>query len=177
MSRVGKMPVAIPKGVSVDLKRDFVSIKGPLGALEMTLSANIDVKHEGDSIVVNPVTQEKTARMMWGTTRKLIQNMVDGVTKGFKITLEIEGVGYKASVQGANLVMQLGYSHDVVISIPEGISIKCEKPTTIVLSSINRHKLGQLSAKIRSFRIPEPYKGKGIRYSDEIVVRKEGKKK
>jgi large subunit ribosomal protein L6 len=177
MSRVGKNPVAIPAGVSVEVGGGKLSAKGKLGALSLGLSSDVQVKVENGHVLVQPVGSSKRARMMWGTTRNLVRNMVTGVAQGFSKTLEITGVGYRAAVQGKELVLQLGFSHEIKYPIPEGIAIKAEKPTTLVISGADRQKVGQVAAEIRSFREPEPYKGKGIRYDNETILRKEGKKK
>jgi large subunit ribosomal protein L6 len=177
MSRVGKNPVALPAGVTVEVSGDRVSTKGKLGQLSMMLSADVSVAVEKGVVVVKPRDESKRSRMMWGTTRNLIVNMVNGVSKGYTTNLEINGVGFRAQVQGKELNLQLGYSHDIKYPIPEGISIKCEKPTAISVSGADRQKVGQVAAEIRAFRPPEPYKGKGIKYEAETVRRKEGKKK
>jgi large subunit ribosomal protein L6 len=177
MSRVGKNPVAIPAGVNVEVGGGKLSAKGKLGALSMGLSADVLVKVENGQVLVQPVGTSKRARMMWGTTRNLVRNMVTGVAQGYSKVLEITGVGYRAAVQGKELVLQLGYSHEIKYPIPEGITIKAEKPTTLSISGADRQKVGQVAAEIRSFREPEPYKGKGIKYDNEKILRKEGKKK
>jgi large subunit ribosomal protein L6 len=177
MSRIGKKAVAIPAGVNVTVEGQDVSVKGAKGALALRLVDEIEAKVEGGEIQVSPRAQTKRARMMWGMSRTLVNNMVKGVTQGFKTDLEINGVGYRAAVQGKNLQLQLGYSHDVIYPIPEGIEIKCEKPTLISITGIDAQKVGQVAAEIRQWRQPEPYKGKGIKYSTETIFRKEGKKK
>ena len=177
MSRVGKNPVSVPGGVEVSLNGDIVTAKGKLGALEYRLTQDVSVSFEDGKLTVTPANDTKRAQSMWGTTRSRLQNLVKGVSEGFKKELEINGVGYRAQVQGKDLVLQLGYSHDVVYPIPEGISIKCEKPTAILVSGADKQRVGQVAAEIRGFRKPEPYKGKGIKYVDEMIVRKEGKKK
>jgi large subunit ribosomal protein L6 len=168
MSRVGKYPVAVPSGVSVEIVNRILKTKGKLGELSLRLS---------DKVVVTPRSQSKRARTLWGTTRALVNNMVAGVSSGFSKTLDISGVGYRAQVQGKNLQLQLGFSHDVVYPIPAGVTIKCEKPTQITISGADRQRVGQVAAEIRAFRKPEPYKGKGIKYDSERIRRKEGKKK
>ncbi len=177
MSRVGQIPVTLPSGVEVAVAGREVSAKGKLGALSMTLSGDVELTQEDGKLTVAPRGETKRARAMWGTTRSLLQNIVTGVSEGFKVELEINGVGYRAAVEGKELVLQLGYSHEVRHAIPEGIDIACERPTHIAVSGIDRQQVGQTAAEIRAYRKPEPYKGKGIRYANEIVVRKEGKKK
>ncbi len=177
MSRVGKHAVVVPGGVTVDIKGQHVSVKGKLGALNATMHEDVEIILEAGKVSVKPRSNSARARMHWGTARNLLQNMCVGVTDGFKRVLEIEGVGFRASVQGKNLVMQMGFSHEVVFPIPDGITIKAEKPTLLSITGYDRQQVGQVAAEIRSVRKPEPYKGKGIRYSDEKVRRKEGKKK
>ncbi len=177
MSRVGQMPVTLPEGVEVAIAGREVSARGKLGALSMTLSDQVELTREDDRLTVAPRGETKRARSMWGTTRSLLQNIVTGVSEGFRVELAINGVGYRAAVDGEELVLQLGYSHEIRHPIPEGIAIACERPTHIAVSGIDRQQVGQVAAEIRAYRKPEPYKGKGIRYADEIVVRKEGKKK
>ena len=177
MSRVGKHPVAVPSGVTVEIANRILKAKGKLGELSLELSDEVEAKLEDGKVVVTPRSETKRARTLWGTTRALVNNMVGGVSKGFSKTLEINGVGYRAQVQGKNLQLQLGYSHDVVYPIPAGVTIKCEKPTQIIISGADRQRVGQVAAEIRAFRKPEPYKGKGIKYDNERILRKEGKKK
>lgn len=177
MSRVGKNPVTVPNGVEVTLAAKALSAKGKLGVLEMPLSDAVKVSQENGQIIVTPSDDTKHSRAMWGTTRALINNLVTGVSEGFTVHLDIIGVGYRAAVQGSNLQLQLGFSHDVVYPIPEGLTIKCETPTTIAISGANRQKVGQVAAELRAYRPPEPYKGKGVKYRTETVLRKEGKKK
>ncbi len=177
MSRVGKHPVVIPSGVDVALIGQEIKVKGKLGELSTMLTNDVIVGVGDGQVSVKPVDQGKRARSMWGTSRSLIDNMVTGVSEGFKVELEIQGVGYRAAVAGQTLTLQLGYSHDIEYPMPEGIKIECEKPTQIVVSGIDRQRVGQVAAEIRNFRKPEPYKGKGIRYAGEWVRRKEGKKK
>jgi large subunit ribosomal protein L6 len=176
-SRIGKHPVPVPDGVQVTLDGQHVAVKGKLGALEHTVFDEVSVAMEDGRIVVNPRTQSRRAYNMWATSRTLINNMVVGVSAGFTKTLEISGVGYRAAVEGNDLVLQLGYSHPVRYPIPEGISIKCEKPTTVSISGYDKQRVGQVAAEIRGKREPEPFKGKGVRYSTETILRKEGKKK
>jgi large subunit ribosomal protein L6 len=177
MSRIGKKAVVLPQGVTAQVKDREVKVKGPKGELSLRLVEGIDVAVEKSSIAVTPREMTDTMRALWGLQRTLVNNLVDGVSKGFSQQLEIAGVGFRASVQGKNLQLQLGYSHDVIYPIPTGIDIKCEKPTIIVVSGSDKQKVGQVSAEIRGFRKPEPYKGKGIKYTGEKIRRKEGKKK
>ena len=177
MSRIGKYPVAIPQGVTVEVAGQTITAKGKLGTLKLPLSGEVSAAVQDGKIVVKPKHETKRARVHWGTTRALVNNMVAGVSKGFTKNLEIEGVGYRAAVQGKNLVLQLGYSHDVIFPIPGDIKITCEKPTSITVTGADRQRVGQTAAVIRAFRKPEPYKGKGIKYGDEHIRRKEGKKK
>jgi large subunit ribosomal protein L6 len=177
MSRIGKKPVPIPSGVTANVEGQTVTMKGPKGALALVLPDDVTVKMDKGVIKVDPRTETNRARAMWGTSRTLVANLVAGVTKGFQDKLDITGVGYRASVQGKNLQIALGYSHDVIYPIPEGIAIVTPKPTEIVITGIDKQKVGQVAAEIRGFRPPEPYKGKGVRYSGEYIFRKEGKKK
>jgi large subunit ribosomal protein L6 len=177
MSRVGKNPVEVPSGVEVAVKGSIVSAKGKMGTLEYVATKDVQLTLEDGKIVVKPLNNSKRARSMWGTARSRVQSIVTGVAEGFKKDLAINGVGYRAAVQGSDLVLQLGYSHDVIYPIPAGIEIKCEKPTAITISGADKQKVGQVAAEIRGFRKPEPYKGKGIKYDGEIIRRKEGKKK
>jgi large subunit ribosomal protein L6 len=177
MSRIGKKPVPIPSGVTANVEGQTVKMKGPKGALALVLPDDVTVTMDKGAIKVDPRTDTNRARAMWGTSRTLVANLVAGVTKGFEDKLDITGVGYRASIQGKNLQIALGYSHDVVYPIPEGIAIATPKPTEIVITGIDKQKVGQVAAEIRGFRPPEPYKGKGVRYSGEYIFRKEGKKK
>jgi large subunit ribosomal protein L6 len=177
MSRIGKKPVPIPSGVTANVEGQTVKMKGPKGALQLVVPDEVVVKMEKTSVNLDPRNETKRARAMWGTSRTLVANLVTGVTKGFERKLEITGVGYRAAVQGKNLQISLGYSHDVVYPIPEGIAIATPKPTEVVITGIDRQKVGQVAAEIRGFRKPEPYKGKGVRYANEYIFRKEGKKK
>jgi large subunit ribosomal protein L6 len=177
MSRVGKNPVTVPSGVELKIDGSTVSAKGKLGLLSYQFTDEVAVKLEDGKVTVTPANDTKKARALWGTTRARIQNLVDGVNDGFKKQLEIVGVGYRAQVQGKSLNLQLGFSHDVNYPIPEGIQIKCEKPTSIEISGADKQLVGQVAAEIRGYRPPEPYKGKGVRYADEYILRKEGKKK
>ncbi len=177
MSRVGKHPVTVPSGVTIEIANRILKAKGKLGELSLKLSDEVEAKLEGGKVVVTPRSESQRARTLWGTTRALVNNMVAGVSTGFSKTLEINGVGYRAQVQGKNLQLQLGFSHDVVYPIPAGVNIRCEKPTQITISGADRQSVGQVAAEIRAFRKPEPYKGKGIKYDNERIRRKEGKKK
>ncbi|MCT8974501.1 50S ribosomal protein L6 [Microbaculum marinisediminis] len=177
MSRIGKRPVAVPSGVTATIAGQSVSAKGPKGELSVVLNDEVSVEMTDDGIKVGPRDDSKDARAKWGLSRTLVSNIIVGVSDGFKRELEIQGVGYRAQVQGNKLQLALGFSHDVHYPIPEGISIECPKPTEIVVSGIDKQRVGQVAAEIRRFRPPEPYKGKGVRYKDEYVFRKEGKKK
>ncbi len=176
MSRVGKKPIPIPDKVQVTLKGESIEVKGPKGSLSMTMPPRVSVSQEDGLIVVAPAGGERTDRMMQGLTRALIANMVHGVSVGFQKALEIIGVGYRANVDGKNLVLELGYSHPIRYAIPEGIEIQVEKNTLVTVKGIDKQKVGDVAADIRGFRPPEPYKGKGVRYQKEYVRRKEGKK-
>ena len=177
MSRVGKKPVSIPAGVTAKVDGQDVAIKGSKGELKFSVPSEISVVLDGSSIKVYPRENSKRARAMWGTSRAQIANLVTGVTSGFEKKLEITGVGYKAAVVGKNLQLSLGFSHDVNYPIPAGIAITTPKPTEVTISGIDRRQVGQVAAEIRSFRGPEPYKGKGVKYAGEFIFRKEGKKK
>ncbi len=177
MSRIGKKPIAVPSGVTAKIDGQKVSVKGPKGELSLTLVDDVLVKMGEDGIEVSPRDASKRARSMWGMSRSLVDNLVVGVSTGFTRTLEINGVGYRAALRGKDLQLQLGYSHDVIYPVPEGIQVQCPKPTEIVITGIDRAKVGQVAAEIRAYRGPEPYKGKGVKYSDEFIFRKEGKKK
>ncbi len=177
MSRIGQKPVLVPDGVEVELSGQDLTVKGKNGELSLTLVDEVSASRQGDEIVIKPRDGSKRARTMWGLQRSLVDNMVTGVSKGFTINLQINGVGYRAAVAGKVLKLQLGYSHDIEHPIPEGIKIACERPTAITVSGIDRQQVGQVAAEIRAYRRPEPYKGKGIRYAGEVVHMKEGKKK
>jgi large subunit ribosomal protein L6 len=177
MSRVGKHPVVIPSGVTVTIDGQRVRAEGRLGALDRTLEREVLVMREDGKISVKPRDDSLRARMMWGTARTLVANLVEGVSQGFTRKLEITGVGYRAQVQGNTLILQLGYSHDVQYPAPDGIKIQCPDQTHIVVSGANKELVGQVAAEIRAYRPVEPYKGKGIKYDNEFVLRKEGKKK
>ena len=177
MSRIGKKAVPIPSGVTAAVEGQTVKVKGPKGALELVLHGDVSAQMDKGAIKVDPRSESKRARAMWGTYRTLVANLMTGVTKGFERRLDITGVGFRASVQGKNLQIALGYSHDIVYPIPDGITIATPRPVEIVITGIDRQKVGQVAAEIRDFRPPEPYKGKGIRYSGEVVFRKVGKQK
>jgi large subunit ribosomal protein L6 len=177
MSRIGKRPIAVPEGVTATVEGQTVTAKGPKGELKFVVNDEVLVKMEDGAVSVEPRDQSKDARSKWGMSRTQIQNIMDGVKQGFERRLEITGVGYRAAMQGKNLQLALGLSHDVVYEAPEGVTIAVPKPTEIVLSGIDKQVVGQAASEIRSFRPPEPYKGKGVRYSDERIIRKEGKKK
>lgn len=177
MSRIGQQPVPVPQGVTVEFAGREVTAKGPKGELSMTLVDEVLASMEDDVIVVKPRDNSKRSRTMWGMQRTLVDNLLRGVSEGFLVELEIIGVGYRAAVQGRTLNLQMGYSHEINYPIPEGIEIKCERPTAVAVSGADRQRVGQVAAEIRSYRKPEPYKGKGIRYVGEYVFRKEGKKK
>lgn len=177
MSRVGKYPVEIPAGVQVAIAGGILTAKGKLGELKLPLTDLVETTVEGNLVTVKPRTGETQARMMWGTTRALIASMVKGVSDGFSRSLEITGTGYRAAVQGKNLEINLGFSHPVVYPVPDGIKITCERPTAIKVEGVDKRLVGQVASEIRAFRPPEPYKGKGARYTDETIRRKEGKKK
>jgi large subunit ribosomal protein L6 len=177
MSRTGKKPVAIPAGVTASLDDGIISVKGPKGAMTLAMVDEVTYALEGDMLSVKPANETKRARAFWGMQRTLIQNLVTGVTTGFSKTLEINGVGYRANAQGNRIKLQLGYSHDVDLDIPEGLEVKTPDQTTIEISGADAQKVGQFAAEIRRWRKPEPYKGKGIKYRGEYIFRKEGKKK
>lgn len=177
MSRVGQKPVEVPQGVTVDIKGQAIAVKGKLGNLAMNVDNDVDVKLDGGKVSLAPRSQSRRARMIWATSRNLLACMVKGVSEGYKKTLEIEGVGFRAAVQGKELVLNIGFSHEVKFAIPEGITIKAEKPTVLSITGIDKQRVGQVAAEIRGMKRPEPYKGKGIRYQGEFILRKEGKKK
>jgi large subunit ribosomal protein L6 len=177
MSRIGKNPVAIPDGVTASVDGQTVTAKGPKGEMRFVVNEEVFVKMENGKITVSPRDDSKDARSKWGMSRTMIRNIVEGVQNGFERKLEISGVGYRAAMQGRNLQLSLGYSHDVVYQTPEGITIATPKPTEIVVTGIDKQRVGQVAAEIREYRRPEPYKGKGIKYAEEVIVRKEGKKK
>jgi large subunit ribosomal protein L6 len=177
MSRIGKHPVRVPDGVKVALAGQTLTVAGKLGELRHTLPKEVQIAQEDGAIVVQPRGDGKRARAMWGLARTLVANMVEGVSKGFTRKLVINGVGYRAAVDGKILNLQLGYSHDIKYAVPQDIDVKCETPTAITITGADRQRVGQIAAELRQFRLPEPYKGKGIRYDDEVIRRKEGKKK
>ena len=177
MSRIGKKAVAVPSGVTAGVEGQTVKVKGPKGALSLVLHDDVAARVDGGAIKIDPRAETRRARAMWGLARSQVANLVAGVTNGFERRLEITGVGYRAAVQGKNLQIALGYSHDVVFPIPEGITIATPRPVEIVISGSDKQKVGQVAAEIREYRPPEPYKGKGIKYADERIFRKEGKKK
>jgi large subunit ribosomal protein L6 len=177
MSRVGKYPVKVPAGVTLTLQDRTIVAKGKLGELRLPLTDNVDVTVENGEVAVAPRGNDRRARTMWGTTRSLIDGMVTGVSTGFTKSMEINGTGYRAAVQGKDLVLNLGYSHEIRYPIPEGIKITTERPTAIKVEGADKQRVGQVAAEIRAYRGPEPYKGKGVRYENEQILRKEGKKK
>lgn len=177
MSRIGKKPIPVPQGVTATVDGQKVVAKGPKGELSFVANDEVTVKLEDNAVVVSPVDQSKDARSKWGMSRTMVENIFTGVKDGFERKLEINGVGYRAAMQGQNLQLALGFSHDVVYQPPEGVSIACPKPTEIVLTGIDKQVLGQAAAEIREYRPPEPYKGKGVKYAEERIIRKEGKKK
>lgn len=177
MSRIGKKPIPVPAGVTATLDGQKIVAKGPKGELSFVANDEVSVKIEGNEVIVAPVDESKNARAKWGMSRTMIANIFTGVKDGYERRLEINGVGYRASLQGRNLQLALGFSHDVVYEPPQGVSIACPKPTEIVISGIDKQVLGQVAAEIRGYRGPEPYKGKGVKYAEERIIRKEGKKK
>lgn len=177
MSRIGKKAVAIPSGVTLTLDGQTVTVKGPKGQLSWTIADEVEVKHEGSELLLTPRVDSKRAKGMWGLSRTLVANMVHGVTVGFEESLELVGVGYRAAMKGTALSLQLGFSHDVDVEAPAGVSFAVPKQTEIKIAGIDKQAVGEIAAKIRRIRPPEPYKGKGVRYAGEKVRRKEGKKK
>jgi large subunit ribosomal protein L6 len=177
MSRIGKKPVPVPSGVTATINGSTIAVKGPKGELSFVLNDLVLAELTDAGIKIDPRNDSKPARSMWGMTRTMIQNLITGVSQGFERKLEMTGVGYRAQMQGRNVQLALGFSHDVVFEVPEGIEVKCPKPTEILISGIDKQAVGQVAANIREYRSPEPYKGKGIRYAGEYIVRKEGKKK
>ena len=177
MSRIGKKAVALPSGVTASVDGQTVKVKGPKGELKAVLVDEVSAKLDGGAIKVEPRSDSLRHRAMWGLSRTMVNNIVVGVTKGYEEKLEITGVGYRAAVQGKNLQLALGYSHDVIFPIPDGIQIVTPKPTEVVVTGMDKQKVGQVAAEIRRFRPPEPYKGKGVKYAGEYIFRKEGKKK
>lgn len=177
MSRLGKKPVSVPKGVSVAVSGQTVRVKGAKGELAFTVPENVELKQEGGLLVVNPRETTKQARANWGLSRAMVNNICVGASEGFTKRLEINGVGYRAALQGKSLNLSLGYSHEVLYAIPDGVKIETPKPTEIVITGIDKQRVGQVAAEIRAYRGPEPYKGKGVKYAGEVIFRKEGKKK
>ena len=177
MSRIGNKAVAVPSGVTANVEGQTVKVKGPKGALQVVLADDVTVKMDKNAITIEPRGETKRARALWGTSRTQVSNLMSGVTKGVEERLEINGVGYRAAVQGKQLNLQLGFSHDVNYAIPQGITIATPKPTEIVVTGIDKQQVGQVAAEIRGYRPPEPYKGKGVKYAGEYIFRKEGKKK
>jgi large subunit ribosomal protein L6 len=177
MSRIGKKPVPVPTGVTAKVEGQKVSVKGSKGELSFTVPDDVAVALDAAAIKVDPRSESKRARAMWGMSRSMIANLITGVTAGFEKRLEITGVGYKAAIVGKNLQLSLGYSHDVNYAVPAGITITTPKPTEIAIAGSDKRQVGQVAAEIRAFRGPEPYKGKGVKYAGEFIFRKEGKKK
>jgi large subunit ribosomal protein L6 len=177
MSRIGKKPVQVPAGVEAALDGRNLSVKGPKGSLSMTFMDEVDVKIEDGAVSIRPVGDGQRARSMWGMQRTLASNLIQGVMEGFTKTLQLNGVGYRAAMQGKNVNLQLGFSHDILYEVTEGVDVQCPNQTTIIISGIDKQKVGQVAAEIREYRKPEPYKGKGVKYENEYVFRKEGKKK
>ncbi|MEL7137436.1 MAG: 50S ribosomal protein L6 [Pseudomonadota bacterium] len=177
MSRIGKRPIEAPKGIEFKVTGQTVEVKGPKGSQSFTATNDVEIALDGSTITVKPANDTKRARQQWGMSRTVIANMAHGLSEGFTKELELQGVGYRAQMQGKTLKMALGYSHDVEFAVPEGIEIACPKPTEIVIKGADAQLVGETAAKIRDWRRPEPYKGKGIRYKGEFIFRKEGKKK
>lgn len=177
MSRIGKKPVEVPSGVTLTQNGQSITVKGPKGELEFTLPDAVTGKLDGTEFTITPNKEDKTGKSMWGMSRTMVANLIEGVSNGYSKNLELVGVGYRAQMKGSKLVMQLGFSHDVEFDAPDGITIVAPKPTQITVSGIDKQAVGQAAAKIREYRKPEPYKGKGVRYEGEYVRRKEGKKK
>lgn len=177
MSRIGKKPVQVPAGVTANVEGQKITAKGPKGELFFVANDDIQLKLEDNGVSVQPSNNTKEARSKWGMSRTMIENIFKGVKDGYERKLEINGVGYRAAMQGKNLQLALGFSHDVVYEPPVGITIAVPKPTEIIVSGINKQQVGQVAAEIREYRGPEPYKGKGVKYAEERIIRKEGKKK
>ena len=177
MSRIGKNPVPVPASVEVSVNGQEITAKGKLGELAFVANGAVEIKFENGEVTVSPRDESRDARAQWGTARARIANMGSGVSEGFSKELELVGVGYRAALKGKDLQLQLGFSHDVLYPIPDGVKVTCEKPTSIKLEGADKQEIGQMAAEIRSYRPPEPYKGKGIRYVGEYIARKEGKKK
>jgi large subunit ribosomal protein L6 len=176
MSRIGKLPIIVPQGVGIDINKNVITVKGKLGELSFNYNDEVIVSHEDNKLIIKPANDTSKTNSMWGLTRSCINNMVKGVSDGFEVKLEINGVGYRASVDKSILTLFLGYSHEIKIRIPKGIQIKCDKPTLIAISGYDKQKVGQVAAFIRKLRKPEPFKGKGIRYENEKIIMKQGKK-
>ena len=177
MSRIGKKPVELPSGVEASVSGQTVSVKGPKGAREFTATDDVSIAVDGNVVSIEPRGKSKRARQQWGMSRTMVQNLVTGVTDGFKKELEINGVGYRAQIQGSTLKLSLGLSHEVNFEVPQGVTVTCPKQTEIIIEGTDQQLVGQVAANIREWRKPEPYKGKGIKYKDEYIFRKEGKKK
>lgn len=177
MSRIGKQPVLVPSGVDITLNGNAVAVKGPKGELNAVLNDLVSIEKNDDGVLISPKDKSQSARSFWGLSRSLVANLIAGVSEGFEKKLELVGVGYRAQVQGQKLKLSLGFSHDVDYPLPEGIKAECPSQTEITISGIDKQKVGQVAAEIRSYRKPEPYKGKGVRYVGEYIFRKEGKKK
>jgi len=177
MSRIGKKPVQLPSGVTASVNGQTVKVKGPKGELSFTAADEISLALDNGAITVKTRSDSKLARSLWGMSRTMVSNLIEGVTKGYSRELEIQGVGYRAAVQGKNLQLQLGFSHEILHPIPAGVEVKCPRPTEIVITGINKHDVGQMAAQVRKYRPPEPFQGKGVRYKGEFILRKEGKKK
>ena len=177
MSRIGKQPISIPDGVEIKIEGKQITCSGPKGALSLIVMDDVHMVHKDQQIILSPARQTKQARAFWGMQRSLIANMVQGVSQGWHKELEIRGVGFRAAMEGKNLKLNLGFSHDILYPTPEGMEIQCERPTLIKISGIDKQKIGQVAAEIRAMRRPDPYKGKGVRYMGEYVPQKEGKKK
>ncbi len=177
MSRIGKNPVVLPEGVTAEVKGQDIKVKGPKGEMSLVVHPAVEVKLDGAHVVVAPRNEERQTRALWSTMQRRITNMVIGVKTGFEKNLEIEGVGYRCAMQGSDLVLQLGYSHEIRYAVPVGITIAVDKQTSVKIAGVDKEKVGQVAAEIRGYRPPEPYKGKGVRYAGEYILRKEGKKK
>ena len=177
MSRIGKKLIDLPSGTDVSIVENGITIKGTKGELNANFPSSVKLEKEEDKVKITPLSESKSAKASWGMARTLVNNMVIGVTEGFSKVLEVNGVGYRASIDGAILTLQLGYSHDIKLAIPRDLEVKCTKPTEILVSGIDKQRVGQFASEIRRLRKPEPYKGKGIKYQEEFIRRKEGKKK
>jgi large subunit ribosomal protein L6 len=177
MSRVGKQPITIPSDVEVNIASSTVTVKGKKGELKKAFPPLVNINKEEGKVIISPKNDSKDSKAAWGLTRTIINNMVHGVKDGFNKTLEINGVGYRAAISDNILTLQLGYSHDIKLAVPLDIEVKCTKPTEVIISGIDKQKVGQFASEVRQFRKPEPYKGKGVKYKEEVIRRKEGKKK